>query len=68
MLSFDTTGGATAALIVKEDFGTTALIVCVSFVLLMMAGYALLFATLWMIRIRTAILERRARGLMQGLA
>ena len=36
--------------------------------LLMMAGYALLFATLWMIRIRTAILERRARGLMQGLA
>jgi heme exporter protein C len=34
--------------------------------LLMMAGYGLLFATLWMIRIRTAILERRARGLMQG--
>lgn len=34
--------------------------------LLMMAGYALLFATLWMVRIRTAILERRARNLMQA--
>ena len=34
--------------------------------LLMMAGYALLFVTLWMIRIRTVILERRARSLMQG--
>jgi heme exporter protein C len=34
--------------------------------LLMMAGYAFLFATLWMIRIRTAILERRARNLMQA--
>ena len=34
--------------------------------LLMMAGYGFLFATLWMIRIRTAILERRARNLMQG--
>src|SRR5476649_29448 len=34
--------------------------------LLMMSGYMLLFATLWMIRIRTAILERRARNLMQG--
>jgi len=34
--------------------------------LLMMAGYGLLFVTLWMIRIRTAILERRARTLMQA--
>jgi heme exporter protein C len=34
--------------------------------LLMMAGYAFLFATLWMIRIRTAILERRARNLVQA--
>ena len=34
--------------------------------LLMMAGYALLFLTLWMVRIRTAILERRARSLMQA--
>ena len=34
--------------------------------LCMMLGYALLFATLWMIRIRTAIVERRARSLMQG--
>ncbi|HKQ10475.1 MAG TPA: heme ABC transporter permease CcmC [Rhizomicrobium sp.] len=34
--------------------------------LLMMAGYAFLFVTLWMIRIRTAILERRARNLMQA--
>jgi heme exporter protein C len=33
--------------------------------LLMMAGYVLLFATLWMVRIRTAILERRATSLMQ---
>jgi len=36
--------------------------------LLMMAGYALLFLTLWMVRIRTAILERRARNLMQAAA
>jgi heme exporter protein C len=36
--------------------------------LLMMAGYFLLFLTLWMIRIRTAILERRARTLMQAAA
>lgn len=34
--------------------------------LCMMLGYALLFVTLWMIRIRTAIVERRARSLMQG--
>ncbi len=34
--------------------------------LCMMLGYALLFTTLWMIRIRTAIVERRARSLMQG--
>jgi heme exporter protein C len=34
--------------------------------LLMMAGYGLLFLTLWMVRIRTAILERRARNLMQA--
>ena len=34
--------------------------------LLMMTGYAFLFVTLWMIRIRTAILERRARNLMQA--
>lgn len=33
--------------------------------LTMMLGYALLFATLWMVRIRTAIVERRARSLMQ---
>ena len=33
--------------------------------LLMMAGYMLLFITLWMVRIRTAILERRATVLMQ---
>ena len=33
--------------------------------LLMMAGYVLLFVTLWMVRIRTAILERRATVLMQ---
>ncbi|HEU0096073.1 MAG TPA: heme ABC transporter permease CcmC [Rhizomicrobium sp.] len=32
--------------------------------LLMMAGYTLLFAALWMMRIRTAIVERRARNLM----
>ena len=36
--------------------------------LTMMLGYALLSATLWMMRIRTAILERRARNLMQGVA
>jgi heme exporter protein C len=34
--------------------------------LLMMAGYGFLFVTLWMVRIRTAILERRARNLMQA--
>ena len=34
--------------------------------LCMMLGYVLLFTTLWMIRIRTAIVERRARSLMQG--
>src|SRR6201995_4202556 len=33
--------------------------------LLMMTGYVLLFITLWMVRIRTAILERRATALMQ---
>lgn len=31
---------------------------------LMMLGYGLLFATLWMLRIRTAIWQRRARTLM----
>lgn len=36
--------------------------------LTMMLAYFLLFITLWMIRIRTAILERRARNLMQGAA
>jgi heme exporter protein C len=36
--------------------------------LTMMLGHALLFVTLWMMRIRTAILERRARNLMQGAA
>jgi heme exporter protein C len=34
--------------------------------LIMMLGYVLLFITLWMVRIRTAILERRARTLMQA--
>jgi len=34
--------------------------------LIMMLGYVLLFATLWMVRIRTAIVERRARTLMQA--
>ena len=34
--------------------------------LLMMTGYAFLFASLWMVRIRTAIVERRARNLMQA--
>jgi heme exporter protein C len=33
--------------------------------LLMMLGYVLMFLSLWMVRIRTAILERRARTLMQ---
>jgi heme exporter protein C len=33
--------------------------------LIMMLGYVLLFFTLWMVRIRTAILERRATVLMQ---
>jgi heme exporter protein C len=32
---------------------------------LMMLAYVLLFFTLWMVRIRTAILERRARNLMR---
>jgi len=36
--------------------------------LLMMLGYVLLFLTLWMVRIRTAILERRARNLMREAA
>src|SRR5476651_905573 len=36
--------------------------------LVMMAGYGLLFLTLWMIRIRTEILNRRARSLMLGAA
>jgi heme exporter protein C len=34
--------------------------------LVMMLGYVLLFMTLWMIRIRTVIVERRARTLMQA--
>src|ERR1051325_2982183 len=34
--------------------------------LLLMAAYGFLFASLWMVRIRTAILERRARSLMQA--
>ena len=34
--------------------------------LIMMLGYVLLFITLWMVRIRTAIVERRARNLMQA--
>jgi heme exporter protein C len=33
--------------------------------LIMMLAYVLLFFTLWMVRIRTAILERRATSLMQ---
>jgi heme exporter protein C len=33
---------------------------------LMMGGYTLLFVTLWLVRIRTAIVERRARVLMQA--
>jgi heme exporter protein C len=33
--------------------------------LLMMLGYVLLFTCLWLVRIRTAILERRMRSLMQ---
>ena len=36
--------------------------------LTMMAAYMLLFVTLWLIRIRTMIVERRARGLMQEAA
>jgi hypothetical protein len=32
----------------------------------MMLGYVLLFVSLWMVRIRTAIVERRARNLMQA--
>jgi heme exporter protein C len=34
--------------------------------LVMMLGYVLLFMTLWMIRIRTVIVERRTRTLMQA--
>jgi heme exporter protein C len=34
--------------------------------LIMMLGYGLLFLSLWLVRIRTAILERRARNLMQA--
>ena len=34
--------------------------------LLLMAGYGFLFVSLWMVRIRTVILERRARTLMQA--
>ena len=34
--------------------------------LLMMSAYAFRFLALWMVRIRTAIVERRARTLMQG--
>ena len=33
--------------------------------LIMMFAYMLLFSTLWMVRIRTAILERRATAIMQ---
>ena len=36
--------------------------------LLMMSAYAFLFLALWMVRIRTAIVARRARTLMQGAA
>ncbi|MBA2590499.1 MAG: cytochrome c biogenesis protein CcsA [Alphaproteobacteria bacterium] len=36
--------------------------------LIMMLGYILLFVSLWMLRIRTVILERRARTLMQRSA
>jgi len=36
--------------------------------LCMMLGYLLLFITLWLVRIRTMILERRARALMQEAA
>ena len=35
--------------------------------LIMILGYTLLFVTLWLVRIRTAITERRARSLMQGV-
>jgi heme exporter protein C len=34
----------------------------------MAVGYTLLFFTLWVVRIRTGILERRARSLMLGLS
>ena len=34
--------------------------------LIMMAGYGFLFVTLWMIRVRTEILNRRSRTLMLG--
>ena len=34
--------------------------------LIMMAGYGFLFLTLWMIRVRTEILNRRSRTLMLG--
>ena len=50
---------------IAASFGITASGI-LQLLLLMMAGYALLFATLWMLRIQTAILERRARNLMQG--
>ena len=36
--------------------------------LLMMLSYALIFVTLWLIAIRTEIIERRARSLMMGAA
>jgi len=36
--------------------------------LIMMLGYVLLFVILWTVRIRTAILERRARNLMREAA
>jgi len=36
--------------------------------LLMMAGYSFLFASLLMVRIRTAIVERRIRSLLQAAA
>ena len=36
--------------------------------LIMALAYMLLFAALWMVRIRTEIVNRRARGLMQRTA
>ena len=35
--------------------------------LTMMGGYFLLFLMLWLVRIRTMILERRAQSLMVGV-